>query len=161
MRATASPSTVVYDLPRISSVARSGFIFNDLQIAADGQFQTGQPFTVNSIFDVNLDGNLTDRLNSTAGIVETGDRRQPLRLTTNDFTALRAPIGQDGSIGRNTFRAGSILDMNLAVDQDRQVRRRPESRLPRRGLQLYQPRQLRHPRPLPRSSRLRSGDAAP
>ena len=47
-------------------------LFGGLQIASTGQFQTGQPFTVNSIFDVNLDGNLTDRLDNTSGIVTTG-----------------------------------------------------------------------------------------
>lgn len=86
-----------------------------LQVAGTGQFQTGQPFTVNSIFDVNLDGNLTDRLNNTNGIEVTGDPRQPLRLTTTNLTGLLAPVGQDGSVGRNSFRAGSLLELNLSV----------------------------------------------
>ena len=73
------------------------------------------PATVNSIFDVNLDGNLTDRLDTTDGLVVTGDRRQPLRLTTDDLSSLRAALGQDGRVGRNTFRAGSYLDTNLAL----------------------------------------------
>ncbi|MBC7930041.1 MAG: hypothetical protein H7Z38_05675, partial [Rubrivivax sp.] len=103
----------VYDFSRFTSRA-ARIVFNDLQIAGTGQFQTGQPFTVNSIFDVNLDGNLTDRLNTTEGIVVTGDRRQPLRLTTSNLASLRAPVGQDGQVGRNTFRAGNFLDMNLA-----------------------------------------------
>jgi hypothetical protein len=63
---------------------------------------------------VNLDGNLTDRLDTTSGIAVTGDRRQPLRLTTSDLASLRAPVGQDGQVGRNTFRAGNYLDLNLA-----------------------------------------------
>ena len=103
----------VYGFPHFhNSAAR--ILLDDLQIAGTGRFQTGQPFTVNSIFDVNLDGNLTDRLDSTSGIVATGDRGQPLRLTTNDLASLRAAVGEDGSVGRNTFRAGSYLDMNLA-----------------------------------------------
>ena len=64
---------------------------------------------------MNGDGNITDRLNTTDGIVVTGDRRQPLRLSTNDLSALRAPFGRDGQVGRNTFRAGSYLDLNLAA----------------------------------------------
>ena len=36
-------------------------------------------------------------------------------LTTEDLASLRAPLGQDGSVGRNTFRAGSYLDTNVAV----------------------------------------------
>jgi hypothetical protein len=103
----------VYDFPRSSNRAL-GYVFNDLQIAGAGQFQTGQPFTVNSIFDVNLDGNLTDRLDTTAGIIVTGDRRQPLRLSTDNLASLRARVGQDGRVGRNTFRAGNYLDLNLA-----------------------------------------------
>jgi hypothetical protein len=104
----------VYDFPKFEESA-ARFVFNNMQLAGTAQFQTGQPFTVNSIFDVNLDGNLTDRLNTTDGIEVTGDRRQPLRLTTNDLASLRAPLGQDGQVGRNTFRAGSYLDMNLAL----------------------------------------------
>jgi hypothetical protein len=89
-------------------------VFNGLEVAGTGIFETGQPFTVNSINDVNLDGNLTDRLNSTSGIVETGDRAQPLRLTVNP-DALLAPIGQDGAVPRNSFRAGNIWLTNVAV----------------------------------------------
>jgi hypothetical protein len=90
-------------------------VFGGLQIAGTGQFQTGQPFTVNSIFDVNLDGNLTDRLDNTSGIQVTNDRAQPLRLTTTDTAGMLAPIGRDGRIPRNSFRAGNLLDLNLAV----------------------------------------------
>jgi carboxypeptidase family protein len=105
----------IYDLPGFSDHSSAfRFFFANLQIASTGQYQSGQPFTVNSIFDVNLDGNLTDRLNSTAGIIVTGDRRQPLELTV-DPTTLLAPIGTDGSVGRNTFRAGSLLNLDLSV----------------------------------------------
>jgi hypothetical protein len=111
----------VYDLPDARGrLAR--FIFRDLQLAGTGSYQTGQPFTVNSIYDVNLDGNLTDRLNTTAGIERTGDRRQPLRLTTNDPNSLLAPVGENGAVGRNTFRAGGILDVNLALVKRFRVR---------------------------------------
>lgn len=89
-------------------------VFNGLEVAGTGIFETGQPFTVNSINDVNLDGNLTDRLNSTAGIVVTGDRAQPLRLTVDPATLL-APIGQDGTVPRNSFRAGNVWVTNVAV----------------------------------------------
>ncbi|HEV7903868.1 MAG TPA: carboxypeptidase-like regulatory domain-containing protein [Pyrinomonadaceae bacterium] len=105
----------IYDLS--TTGARGTFthaIFDGLQLAGTGSLQTGQPFTVNSIFDVNLDGNLTDRLNSTQGLVQTGDRRQPLRLNADPATLL-APIGSDGAVGRNTFRAGSIIELDLAL----------------------------------------------
>ncbi|MBV9210265.1 MAG: TonB-dependent receptor, partial [Acidobacteria bacterium] len=45
------------------------FLFGGMQFASMGFFHTGQPFTVNSIYDINLDGNLTDRLNTLNGIV--------------------------------------------------------------------------------------------
>ena len=107
----------IWDLPefRDHSTAFRKF-FGGFALAGTGRFQTGQPFTVNSIFDVNLDGNLTDRLNSLSGIEITGDRRQPIRLAPGvDPTTLLAPIGTDGIVGRNTFRAGNILELNLAV----------------------------------------------
>jgi hypothetical protein len=104
----------VYDFPRFDARA-ARLVFDGMQVAGTAQFQTGQPFTVNSIYDVNLDGNLTDRLDTTDGIEVTGDRSQPLRLTTGDLASFRAPLGQDGQVGRNTFRAGNYLDMNLAL----------------------------------------------
>lgn len=90
------------------------FVFNGLEVAGTGIFQTGQPFTVNSINDVNLDGNLTDRPNSTTGIVLTGDRSQPLRLTVDPLTLL-APVGQDGAVPRNSFRSSNLWLTNGAV----------------------------------------------
>ncbi|MDQ2921516.1 MAG: hypothetical protein M3R52_07900, partial [Acidobacteriota bacterium] len=89
-------------------------IFNGLEVAGTGTLQTGQPFTVNSVFDVNLDGNLTDRLNTTTGIQLTGDRRQPLSVTV-PRASLLAPIGQDGQVPRNSFRASNLWLTNAAV----------------------------------------------
>jgi hypothetical protein len=88
-----------------------------LQIAGTGRISSGQPFTVNSIYDVNLDGNLTDRLNTTTGLIVTGDRRRPLLLNTANTNSLLAPIGQNGQIGRNTFRAGGIAELDLTVNK--------------------------------------------
>lgn len=107
----------VYDLPQFadSNAAVKTFL-GDWQIAGTGAFNTGQPFTVNTYFDVNLDGNLTDRLNSTQFLTVTEDRRQPLALAANaNLTAMLAPFGQDGAIPRNSFRAGNLLDLNLSL----------------------------------------------
>ena len=92
-------------------------VFGNLELAGTGSLRTGQPFTVNSMFDVNLDGNLTDRLDNTNGLEITGDRRQPLRLTTNDPTTLLARIGSDGRLGRNTFRAGNVIELDLSLSK--------------------------------------------
>lgn len=112
----------VWDLPARLSKGPLGLLFEGLQVAGTGRFQTGQPFTVNSIFDVNLDGNLTDRLNTTNGIEQTGHRRQPLRLTTANTAALLAPIGQDGRIERNSFRAGNVLELDLMLNRAISIR---------------------------------------
>jgi Carboxypeptidase regulatory-like domain len=105
----------ITDLPRFKNRALR-FLLGGVQFAATGQFQTGQPFTINSIFDVNLDGNLTDRLNTTQGLVVTGNRRQPVMLGAGTSTAsLLAHIGQNGSVPRNSFRAGNIWTTNSAV----------------------------------------------
>ena len=106
----------IYDVPAPKSHSRAvRWLASDLQIASTGRFQTGQPFTVNSTFDVNLDGNLTDRLDTTTGLVVTGNRRQPLIVTALDHRVLLAAPGQDGRIGRNTFRAGNLLGLDMAV----------------------------------------------
>ncbi|MEO8434759.1 MAG: TonB-dependent receptor [Pyrinomonadaceae bacterium] len=89
----------------------------NFQVAGTGALRTGQPFTVNSIFDVNLDGNLTDRLDNTNGLAVTGNRRQPLLLTAANPLALLAPIGQDGRVGRNTFRAGNVVELDLSISK--------------------------------------------
>jgi hypothetical protein len=105
----------LYDLPALEGHGRAvSLLLGGLQLAGTGTYRAGQPFTVNSIFDVNLDGNLTDRLDTTDGLVVTGDRSQPLRLTT-DAARLLAPVGQNGRVGRNTFRAGGVLDLNLSA----------------------------------------------
>lgn len=107
---------VIYNVPALKSQSRAiRLLASGMQIASSGRFQTGQPFTVNSIFDVNLDGNLTDRLDTTTGLVVTGNRRQPLIVTAPNQRALVATIGQDGRIGRNIFRAGNLLDLDLSV----------------------------------------------
>lgn len=93
------------------------FFFGGWQISGTGKFNTGQPFTVNSIFDVNHDGNLTDRLNSRQFITETGNNQNPLQLTcttTAQCSSMLAPFGRDGAVGRNSFRAGNLLELDLS-----------------------------------------------
>ncbi len=107
-RATFS---LVYDFPAEQRLLRG------LQLASIGRFQSGPPFTVNSIFDVNLDGNLTDRLNSTAGLLPTHDGRQPLLLQNANLAALLAAPGQAGSVGRNSFRADGLVEVDLAASK--------------------------------------------
>ncbi|HEY3102192.1 MAG TPA: TonB-dependent receptor, partial [Pyrinomonadaceae bacterium] len=109
----------IAELPAFKNRARAlRAFFGNILFSGTGSLRTGQPFTVNSIFDVNLDGNLTDRLNNLNGLVITGDRQQPLVVTAPDPTTLLAPIGQDGRIGRNTFRTGNVIELDLSVSKD-------------------------------------------
>ncbi len=108
----------LYSLPRLNSY--SGIVrnlFGNWELAGTGKFNTGQPFTVNSIYDVNLDGNLTDRLNNTQGIRLTGDRQRPLTLSSADTSSMLAAFGSDGSVPRNSFRAGNLLDLDLTISR--------------------------------------------
>ena len=118
--------SLVYDLSdlkdragrsaRLPSWLLNGLL-DGLQLASIGRLQTGRPFTVNSLFDVNLDGNLTDRLNTTGGLSRTGDGRQPLILLDENPVSLLAAPGQDGRVGRNTFRSGGLAEIDLAVSK--------------------------------------------
>jgi hypothetical protein len=93
--------------------------FGGWQLAGIVTAQTGQPFTVNSAFDINRDGNLTDRLDNTAGLIRgsiAGDRSVQLSLApgTNPLNLLAAD-GRDGAVGRNTFRAPSQFSFDLSA----------------------------------------------
>lgn len=108
----------VYDLPAMRNRGKAArVLLGGLQIASVGSYQTAQPFTVNNIWDVNLDGNLTDRLHTTSGLRITGNRSRPLVLTVPDPTTLVAPIGVDGRIGRNAFRASNLVDLDLSISK--------------------------------------------
>jgi hypothetical protein len=89
-------------------------LLGGFEIASLGQFQSGQPYTVNSILDINLDGNYTDRLNTTNGLQFVEEGRERIRLNTN-FGSLWAPLGQDGALARNTFRGNNYLLLDLAI----------------------------------------------
>ncbi len=110
---------------------------NGLQLASTGMFQSGQPFTVNSIIDVNKDGNLTDRLNTASGLNLTGSDRSPIQLGTGNSgenltcvtglttrvlavsgantRSLLACQGFNGALPRNSFRAGRFQLVNLTA----------------------------------------------
>ncbi len=91
-------------------------IFRDINLAGILTLQTGQPFTVNSSLDVNLDGNLTDRLDNLNGliVVNEGVKRLSLSPGTSTLSLLTSP-GKDGSVGRNSFRASGIASLDLAI----------------------------------------------
>ena len=89
------------------------------QLAGIATLQTGQPFTINSSIDINLDGNLTDRLNSLVGVraVNDGALRYSFPTTPLDQFHLLANAGANGVIGRNTFRAPGVALVDLAINK--------------------------------------------
>lgn len=105
----------VWDLP----IWTQSKLLGGWQLAGIITLQTGQPFTVISSVDVNLDGNLTDRLNTLAGVreVNRGSLRFEFPASQVEQFKLLAPAGADGVIGRNTFRAPGLAVVDLAVNK--------------------------------------------
>lgn len=103
---------LLWNLPELGSIG----LLDDTTFVATAEFQTGPPFTVNSVVDRNLDGNLTDRPDTSLGILSSPDTPRPLRLARDvGSAALLAPVGQNGRLGRNTFRADGISRIDLAL----------------------------------------------
>jgi hypothetical protein len=99
----------IWDLP----LFQRSQLYGGWQLAGVFTLQTGQPFTILAPFDLNLDGNLTDRLNTRVGFREVNDG--PLRFEFADPLNQLASLGNAGAEGRNTFRAPGIATLDLAV----------------------------------------------
>ena len=82
--------------------------------------QSGQPYTVNSVIDVNQDGNLTDRLNRLDGLLQQQSQGGRVLLTDtgrlSPLSQLALP-GQNGGVGRNTFRAHGLNQLDAALSK--------------------------------------------
>jgi hypothetical protein len=117
--------SVVGAIPFLSRFDRQrgpgGLLLGGWQWAAISTIQTGQPFTVNTSYDVNLDGNLTDRLDSMAGLQVTGEGPTILRLTDSPLNLL-ATLGDNGRVGRNTFRAPGLFRTDFSLNRNIQLR---------------------------------------
>lgn len=109
----------IWDLPG------KGSWLGDWQFAGIFTAQTGQPYTINSIYDVNQDGNLTDRLETAAPLIagSSNDPRIRLRLASgvNPFSLL-APLGGNGAVGRNTFQATGLESLDCALVKSFHIR---------------------------------------
>jgi hypothetical protein len=91
------------------------------QFASITALQTGQPFTVNTSFDVNLDGNLTDRPATASGIGIINGRQRRLNLMARPVEILAA-AGQNGQVGRNLFRAAGIVNTDFTLIKNFRLR---------------------------------------
>jgi len=109
-------ASVLWDLPW----SPNHFLLGNWRLAGILTAQTAQPFTVNSAYDVNGDGLLTDRLNSTDGIlaVSSGPLQYQLpagAVTDNQKSGLLARLGENGALGRNTFRARGLACFDFSL----------------------------------------------
>jgi hypothetical protein len=100
----------IWDLPFF----RGNQVFGGWELASIGTFQSGQPYTITQGFDVNQDGNLTDRLNNTAAVKQVHEGA--LRFTF-DGTLNQLSVGSDGVVGRNTFRAQGLATVDTALNK--------------------------------------------
>jgi hypothetical protein len=146
---------LLYDVPwEIPFIRRAfGKGLGGWQIAGILTAQTGQPFTVNSAFDINRDGNLTDRLDNTNGLIVApaeGDTSIRLRLAPGvNPRDLLAMDGNDGAVGRNTFRAPSSFTFDLSVAKNLNFNQHHKFYLGAEFLNLLQSHPLRQTRTHP------------
>lgn len=107
----------LWDLPFYRDPnAATAKILKNWQLASIFQAHTGQPFTLNLPVDANLDGNLSDRLSTTNGLLflsSSGPQQialAPGRQVTDYFT-----FGRSGVVGRNTARGANFINLDLAL----------------------------------------------
>lgn len=80
--------SAVWDLP----YAEKSKVFGGWQLASIGTLQTGQPYSTLFCCDINLDGNLTDRVEPTV-------------------------LGSPGNSPRNIYRAPAVVTIDLAANK--------------------------------------------
>ncbi|MEP7340458.1 MAG: TonB-dependent receptor [Acidobacteriota bacterium] len=123
-------ASVVWDLPFYRN--RAGWkarLLGGWQVASIFQAHTGQPFTLHVPFDVNGDGNLTDRPSTMQGLIfcacEDGRRRRIALapgVGVSDFVprtpdGLLVVQGQDGAVDRNSVRGAGFITLDLALNR--------------------------------------------
>lgn len=96
----------------------SSRLLRNWSFAAIGEMNSGQPYTVNTSLDRNQDGNLTDRLDSVDGLLLNADSAQGIRLASGTSPEdLIADRLQNGRVGRNTFLADGLSNIDFAVSR--------------------------------------------
>lgn len=103
---------LVWELPG------TGRLLGNWKVAAVAELQGGQPFTVNTSIDRNHDGNLTDRLDQTAGLTVNPESEEAIKLDPAVQTLdLIAKSGEAGRVGRNSFRGDGLATLDTAVSR--------------------------------------------
>ncbi|MBI4852923.1 MAG: carboxypeptidase regulatory-like domain-containing protein [Acidobacteria bacterium] len=93
-------------------------ILKEINFSGILTLQTGQPFTVNSSSDINFDGNLSDRLDNSENLIISNKGRTRISLPSNiSLFSLLALAGNNGAVGRNTFRSQGIASLDLAISK--------------------------------------------
>ncbi len=106
--------SLVWDLP----FAKGNKLLGGWQLSSIGMLRTGQPFSLLACCDVNLDGNLSDRLNRTDGIAQVNQGRTGFTAPApDDQFKLLAAAGNNGLLGRNTFRAPGVATIDLSFNK--------------------------------------------
>ena len=98
-----------------------GRLLGGWQWATIATIQTGQPFTVNTSYDVNLDGNLTDRIDTLTGLTVERDGPSLLQLAGSPLTLL-AGLGTNGRVARNAFRAPGVYRTDVSLSRNIRLR---------------------------------------
>ncbi len=108
-------TAVQYDLPWMAANPWLG----GFQVSGIITLQTGQPFTVITGLDTNRDGNRTDRLVTTQGLIRRRRGAQQLAIAPGvnplALTAFNLTQPGEGLVGRNTFRAPGVALVDAAV----------------------------------------------
>lgn len=104
----------------IESPRVSNWLIRDWLLSGILTFQSGQPYTINTSIDVNEEGNATERLNNLSCLVRSSSSRVQWQVS-NSSSCLSAP-GQDGSVGRNSFRGWAFSDVDFALGRSIPVR---------------------------------------
>lgn len=111
-------TSLIWDLPfyrNTNSDSRWRWL-GGWQLASIFQAYTGQPFTLILPIDANLDGNLTDRPSTTDGLVFfSGHGRQKVAMAPGRDITDFFVLGRDGAVGRNTVRADSFVNWDVAL----------------------------------------------
>lgn len=147
-RASSSFDTRLRFVTWFAASSRAGnLLLKDWQLSGILTLQTGQPYTVNTVYDLNWEGTGTVRLNSIAGLAGPGvgsavpglGRQTRVVLTESGTMSqlLCQSYPCDGAIGRNTFRAAGLENLDLALTRIFSPRRLPEGHRIQARLEAY------------------------